>query len=128
MFYFHPIRSKEPPILNFPTFDLAKYFYKMAATARSGCGEVGMKFSKQEFLKFFELVKKYLDAKTGSCEHQQIPSRTQKFSMLIGSKLSRVKKLESLFQGGGLGIFTDRDQRGIFGGFEFRKSVFLGYW
>ena len=32
MFYFHPIRSKEPPILNFPTLDLAKYFYKMAAT------------------------------------------------------------------------------------------------
>ena len=28
--------------------------------------------------------------------------------------------------GGGLGIYTDRDQRSIFGGFEFRKSVFLG--
>ena len=56
MFYFHPIRSKEPPILNFPTLDLAKYFYKMAATA--GSSEVGMKFSKQELLKFFELVKK----------------------------------------------------------------------
>ena len=26
---------------------------------------------------------------------------------------------------GGLGIFTDRDQRSIFGAFEFRKSVFF---
>ena len=72
MFYFHPIRSKEPPILNFPTLDLAKYFYEMVATAGSSCGEVGMKFSTQELLKFFELVTKYLDAKTGSYEHQQI--------------------------------------------------------
>ena len=45
MFYFHPIRSKEPPILNFSTLDLAEYFYKMAATAGSSCGEVGTKFS-----------------------------------------------------------------------------------
>ena len=51
----------------------------MAATAASSCGEVGMKFSKQELLKFFELVTKQLDAKTGLCEHQQIPSRTQNF-------------------------------------------------
>ena len=58
MLYFHPIRSKELPILNFPTFDLAKYFYKMAATAESSCGEVGMKFSRQELWKFFELVMK----------------------------------------------------------------------
>ena len=29
-----------------------------------------------------------------------------------------------LHPGGGLGIFTNRDQRGIFGGFEFRESVF----
>ena len=28
--------------------------------------------------------------------------------------------------GGGLGIFTDRNQRSIFLGFEFRESVFLG--
>ena len=49
---FHPIISKEPPVLYFPTLDLAKYFYKMAATAGSSCGEVGMKFSKQELLKF----------------------------------------------------------------------------
>ena len=28
--------------------------------------------------------------------------------------------------GSGLGIFTDRDQRSIFDGFKFRKSVFLG--
>ena len=28
--------------------DLAKYFYKMAAKAGFSCGEVGMKFSKEE--------------------------------------------------------------------------------
>ena len=92
MYYFHPIRSKEPPILNVPTLNLAEYFYKMAATAGSSCGEAGMKFLKQELLKFFELVTKYLDAKTGSCEHQQIPSRTQKCSMLIGSKLDSMNR------------------------------------
>ena len=58
MFYLHLIRSKEPPNLNFPTLDLAKYFYKMAATAVSSCSEVGMKFSKQELLKVSELVTK----------------------------------------------------------------------
>ena len=57
-YIFHPVRSKEPSILNFPTFDLAKYFYKIVATAGSSCGEVGMKFSKQELLKFLELVTK----------------------------------------------------------------------
>ena len=41
MFYFHPIRSKEPPIFNFPTLDSAKYFYKMASTAGPSCGEMG---------------------------------------------------------------------------------------
>ena len=91
MFYFHPIKSKEPPILNFPTLDLAKYFHKMAATAGSSCGEVGMKFSKQELLKFFQLVMKY-NTKTGQCKHQQIPSRTQKFSVLIGSKFDRLNR------------------------------------
>ena len=29
------------------------------------------------------------------------------------------------YPGGGLGIYTDRDQRSNFGGFEFRKSVFF---
>ena len=87
MFYFHPIRST---ILNFPTLDIAEYFYKMTTTAGSSCGEVDMKFSKQELLKIFEFFTKWLDAKTGSCEHQQIALRTQKFSMLIGSKLDRV--------------------------------------
>ena len=47
MFYFHPIRSKEPPIFNFPTLDSANDFYKMAATAGLSCGD-GPKFSKQE--------------------------------------------------------------------------------
>ena len=50
--------EQELPIPNFPTLDLAKYLYKMAATAGSSCGEVGTKFSKQELLKFFELVTK----------------------------------------------------------------------
>ena len=29
------------------------------------------------------------------------------------------------YPGGGLGIYTDRDQQSIFGGFEFPKSVFF---
>ena len=28
MFYFHPIRSKEPPILNFPMLSSAKYCFQ----------------------------------------------------------------------------------------------------
>ena len=55
MFCFHPNRSKEPSIPNFPTLDLAKYFYKVATTPRSSCSEIGMKFSKQELLKFSSL-------------------------------------------------------------------------
>ena len=39
----HPIRSKEPPIFNFPTLDSAKYFYKMAATAGPSCSEIAVK-------------------------------------------------------------------------------------
>ena len=36
---------------------------------------------------------------------------------------------QSVNLGGGLGIFTDRDQRSIFLGFEFGESVFFfGYW
>ena len=42
MFYFHPIRSKEPPIFNFLTLDSAKYFKKMAATAGPSFGEMGL--------------------------------------------------------------------------------------
>ena len=33
-----------------------------------------------------------MDAETGSCEHQQIPSRTQKCSVLIGSELDPVNR------------------------------------
>ena len=40
MFYFRPIKSKEPPIFNFLTLDSAKYFYKLAATAGPSCGEI----------------------------------------------------------------------------------------
>ena len=50
MFYFHPIRSKEPPIFNFPTLDSAKYFYKMAATAGPSCGEMGLKNVSLEYI------------------------------------------------------------------------------
>ena len=42
MFYFHPIKSKESPIFNFPTLDSAKYFHKMAATAGPSCSEMGI--------------------------------------------------------------------------------------
>ena len=42
MFYFYPIRSKEPLIFNFPTLDSAKYFYKMAATAEPSFCEIGL--------------------------------------------------------------------------------------
>ena len=42
MFYFHPIRSREPPIFNFRTLDSAKYFYKMAATAGPSYGEMDL--------------------------------------------------------------------------------------
>ena len=79
-------------LLNFPMFDLAKCFYKIAVTAGSSWSEIGMTFSKQELLKFFKLVTKLLNPEAGSCEHQQIPSRTQKFSMLIGLKLDLVNR------------------------------------
>ena len=36
------LRSKEPPIFNFPTLDSAKYFYKMATAAGPSCGEMGL--------------------------------------------------------------------------------------
>ena len=61
MFYFYPIRSKGPPIFNFPTLDSAKYF--------NNYGEMGLngpKFSKQE-----------LDEKIGLCERQHF-HHTQK--------------------------------------------------
>ena len=51
MFYFHPIRSKELPILNISTLSLPKYFYKMAATAGLSCGELGMKTRIVEFFR-----------------------------------------------------------------------------
>ena len=35
-------------------------------------------------------------------------------------------KTDDKSKGGGLGIFTGRDQRSIFGGFEFRNLYFLG--
>ena len=76
--------------LIFPRSILLNIFTKWPPQLGLAVVTVGMKFSKQELLKFSELVTKKLDAKTGSCEHQQIPSPTQKFSMLIGSKLDRV--------------------------------------
>ena len=75
-------QSKEPPTLDFPTLNLAKYFYKMAATAGSSCGEAG--FSSSSRSNWMQ--------KTGSCEQQQFLSLTQKFSMLIGSKLDLVNR------------------------------------
>ena len=52
MFHFHPIRSKEPPIFNFPTFDSTKYFQKMTATAGPSCGEMGINSQRQELSYF----------------------------------------------------------------------------
>ena len=40
--------------------------------------------------------------------------------MIVKDNMVKVK-----CPGGGLGIYTDRDQRSIFLGFEFRKSVFF---
>ena len=41
-------------------------------------------------------------------------------------QIKELFKLTNKSPGGGLGIFTDRDQRSIFLGFEFRKSVLFG--
>ena len=49
MFYFHPIRSKEPPIFNFPTLDSAKYFYKMAATAGPSGSDMGLNSQNKNY-------------------------------------------------------------------------------
>ena len=49
MFYFHPIRSKEPPIFNVPMLDSAIYFYKMAATAGPSCGEIVLNSQNQNY-------------------------------------------------------------------------------
>ena len=48
-----------------------------------------------------------------------ISSPGQNLSKIIRWNGSRVQTKISDSQGGGLGIFTDRDQRSIFGGFEF---------
>ena len=40
-------------IFNFSMLGPATYFYKMAATVGRCCGEVGIKFLKQELLCFF---------------------------------------------------------------------------
>ena len=45
---------------------------------------------------------------------------------MLSLKIKNLCYIES--PGGGPGIFTDRDQRSIFLGFEFRESVFFGYW
>ena len=77
MFYFHPIRSKEPPIFNFAMLDSTKFFYKLAATAGPSCGEMG------------------LNSQNKNCrvhERQYFSSYTKKFEMIIGPKLDRVNR------------------------------------
>ena len=54
MFYFHLIRTKDPPIFYFPPLGPANYFHKIPTTAGPSCSEVGMKFSKQELSCFVE--------------------------------------------------------------------------
>ena len=58
MFCFHPIRSKEPPIFNFPTLDSAKYFYKVAATAGLSCSEMGLNSQNKNCRVSLEYIKK----------------------------------------------------------------------
>ena len=57
MFYYHLIRSKEPPIFNFPTLDSAKYFYKMAAIPGPSCGEMGINSQNKNFHVSLEIWK-----------------------------------------------------------------------
>ena len=70
MFYFHPIRSKEPPIFNFPTLDSAKYVYKMAAIAGPSCDEMGINSQNKNCRVSLEYITKYLVGKIGLCERQ----------------------------------------------------------
>ena len=96
MFYFHPIRSKEPPFFNFPTLDSAKYFYKMAATAGPSCGE--MKWAKTRIVVFlWSTSRNNWMGKTGLCERQHFSSYTKKFEMIIGPKLDRVNRPLEIF-------------------------------
>ena len=92
MFYFHPIRSKEPPIFNFPTLHSAKYSYKMAATAGPSCGDMGINSQNKNCRVSLEYITKELDEKIGLCERQHFSSYTKKFETIIGSKLDRVDR------------------------------------
>ena len=87
MFYFHSIRSKEPPIFNFPALDSAKYLYKMAATAGPGCGEMVLNSQNKNFRVSLEYITK-LD-----CVNANIFYHTEKkFEIIIGPKLDRVNR------------------------------------
>ena len=78
MFYFHPIRSKEPPIFNFPTLDSAKYFQKMAATTGPSCGEMGLNSQNKNCRVSLEYITKYSEGKIGLCERQHFSLYTKK--------------------------------------------------
>ena len=56
MFYFHSIKSKEPPVFNFPTLDSLKYFYKMAATAGPSSSEMGINLQNKNCRVALELI------------------------------------------------------------------------
>ena len=92
MFYFHPIRSKEPPIFYFPTLDSAEYFYKMAATAGPSCGEMGLYSQNKNCRVFLEYSRNNWMGKIGLCEHQHFSSYTKKLEMIIGPKLDLVNQ------------------------------------
>ena len=92
MFYFHLIRSKEPPLFNFHTLDSANYFDKKAATAGPSCGEMGLNSQNKNCRVHLEYVTKQLDGKIGLCERQHFSSCTKKFEMIIGPKLDRVNR------------------------------------
>ena len=93
MFYFHPIRLKEPPIFNFPSLDSAKYFYKMAATAGPSCSEMGLNFLKTRIVAFLWSTSQNNWMGKLDCVNANIFHHTQKkFEMIIGPKLDRVNR------------------------------------
>ena len=88
MFYFYPIRSKEPPFFNFPTLDFAKYFYKMAATAGPSCGEMGLNSQNKNCPVSHEII-----GRENWIVNANIFHYTQKkIEMIIGPKLDRVNR------------------------------------
>ena len=58
MLYFHSTNQKRRSFLNLQRLVLQNICFKMAATDGPSCGEVGLKFSKQELSYFSEVIMK----------------------------------------------------------------------